>query len=551
MSQPAYIYARFSSIEQAKGHSLERQLQGARLMVERNGWLHSPDREMVDEGRSAFHGINRAEGSALFDFEEKARDGHFQNGAVLVVESLDRLTRQGHEETFDLVRLLTRNGVTIATFQDGQIYEAGQRLDLASIITVIVKGELSREEIEKRQKRILAVWEKKIQTIQDGDRKAVTSMVPAWIDVDPDTKVMSINPYRGKLLNQIYDWYIEGRGMVWIVKELNRRNEPTWTMKNNVVAKGWNSSSLHKMLTFRAVLGEYEPKARLRGQNIGESKGIVIPDYYPQAIDTHKFNQAQAVRAGRQRTGGKSTNTQNNLFVGMMRCGHCGGPAYHQINTWKGQRRKNKKRNGDPVVYESHTNLSYIRCNNWRRSHQCDNSVSIRYETLEQAVLDYFFSDAIETIIKPDAREASMKAEIAEAERQIALKKSRLENAIEALTETPLKALAQKAVEMESEIEEMERDVAQRTNELGVLVGHGLPSDNLKIIRSIQADLNSEDSETQYIARSKTHTAFKNVIDKITIWKDGEIAIWFKNDEVLMFDKDGYRSGGTDSYYAD
>lgn len=551
MTQPAYIYARFSSIEQAKGHSLERQLTGARSLIERNGWLYSPEREMVDEGRSAFHGTNRAEGSALFDFEQKVREGHFANGAVLVVESLDRLTRQGHEETYDLLRLFTRNGVTVATFQDGQIYQTGQRLDLASIITVIVKGELSREEIEKRQQRILAVWDKKIQTIQDGDRKAVTSMVPAWLAVDPDTKLMSIDPYRGALLNQIYDWYIEGRGMVWIVKELNRRDEPTWSMKNNRVSKGWNSSSLHKMLTFRAVLGEYEPKARLRGQQVGESKGFVIPDYYPQAISTHKFNQAQAVRAGRQRTGGKSTNTQNNLFVGMMRCGHCDGPAYHQINTWIGQRKKNKKRNGEPVIYDSHTNLSYIRCNNWRRSHQCKNNVSIRYETLERAVLDYFFSDAIETIIKPDAREALMKEEIADVQRQIALKQSKLENAVEALTETPLKALAQKAADLEVEIEKMLDDVGQRTNELEVLIGQGLPADNLHIIRSIQEDLNSEDSEAQYIARVKTHTAFKNLIEKITIWHDGNTALWFKNGDVLEFDKAGYRSGGTDSYYAD
>lgn len=84
MSQPAWIYARFSTVEQAKGHSLERQLKGARALIKAKGWLHSPERELIDEGRSAFHGANREVGAALYDFEMKAREGHFANGAVLV-----------------------------------------------------------------------------------------------------------------------------------------------------------------------------------------------------------------------------------------------------------------------------------------------------------------------------------------------------------------------------------------------------------------------------------------------------------------------------------
>ena len=128
MTLPAWIYARFSSMEQAKGHSLERQLKAGRALIERMGWLHSYEREIVDEGLSAFHGGNRAAGSALFAFEQKVHDGHFANGAVLVAETLDRLTRQGHEETVDLLRLLTTRGVTVATTQDGQLHGRRQRL---------------------------------------------------------------------------------------------------------------------------------------------------------------------------------------------------------------------------------------------------------------------------------------------------------------------------------------------------------------------------------------------------------------------------------------
>ena len=466
MTQPAWIYARFSSLEQAKGHSLERQLKGAKAFIDAQGWIHSADRQMVDEGRSAYHGSNRAEGAALYDFENKARDGHFANGAVLVVESLDRLTRQGHEETVDLMRLLARNGVTVATFQDGQIYEAGQRLDLASIITIItiiVKAELNHDEIEKRQSRNLAAWGKKIEKIQDGDRKAITAMVPAWLTVNPETRTIEPHPYRVELLNQIFDWYVEGCGMVWIERELNRRREPTWTMKNNHVGNGWNTSSLHKILKWRAVLGEFEPKARLRGEKAGTSKGIVIPDYYPQVVTADKFNAAQAVRAGRQRTGGKTQHTHNNLFLGMVSCGHCGGPAYHQISSWVGQKKMARKRNGDATRYEVRKNLSYLRCNNWRRNHICDNRAAIRYEVLEKAVLAYFGNDAVETILQPDGREQKARTAIAEQERIIGLKRVQLKNAVDLLTDTPLKALAAKVTELEAEIERHEADLRAQT----------------------------------------------------------------------------------------
>ena len=57
-------------------------------MIEAKGWLYSPAREIVDEGCSAVHDANCEAGAALYDFEIKACERHFANGAVLVVESV-------------------------------------------------------------------------------------------------------------------------------------------------------------------------------------------------------------------------------------------------------------------------------------------------------------------------------------------------------------------------------------------------------------------------------------------------------------------------------
>ena len=114
----AWIYARFSSDKQAEGYSLERQFSQGRAYVERMGWTCTADQEIKDEGKSAFDGGNRLEGSALHEFERRARAGHFKHGVVLCVENIDRLSRQGAKASAQLIWMLagfsnSRTGISL------------------------------------------------------------------------------------------------------------------------------------------------------------------------------------------------------------------------------------------------------------------------------------------------------------------------------------------------------------------------------------------------------------------------------------------------------
>jgi DNA invertase Pin-like site-specific DNA recombinase len=62
-AKPAYLYARFSSLNQKEGSSIERQLTYGRTFIDKHGWRLVD--ELRDEGKSAFKGANREEGSAL------------------------------------------------------------------------------------------------------------------------------------------------------------------------------------------------------------------------------------------------------------------------------------------------------------------------------------------------------------------------------------------------------------------------------------------------------------------------------------------------------
>lgn len=112
MTLLATCYARFSSQEQSSGNSLERQFKLTTEFATSRNWDVSPDRCISDEGRSAFDGTNRAEGSALFRFEQQAEQGLYRNGHALVVEHLDRVSRQGFQEVYDFLNKLTSRGVS-------------------------------------------------------------------------------------------------------------------------------------------------------------------------------------------------------------------------------------------------------------------------------------------------------------------------------------------------------------------------------------------------------------------------------------------------------
>jgi len=91
MQKKAYSYIRFSTPEQIKGDSLRRQLDGSRQWAEDNDY--ELDTSMRDLGISAYSGANRTEG-ALKKFIDLIQQGQINEGSVLILESLDRLSRE-------------------------------------------------------------------------------------------------------------------------------------------------------------------------------------------------------------------------------------------------------------------------------------------------------------------------------------------------------------------------------------------------------------------------------------------------------------------------
>ena len=433
MTLPATIYARFSSLEQAKGISLERQFELADRLAQQHGW--DVTSRISDQGKSAFSGANRQPGGALCAFEQQVAEGLYRNGHVLIVERIDRLSRQGWQEVLPLISMLTENGVTVAISDGGRIYPAYERVPMASVIEAVLKSELAFEESANKSRHSRINWEKRIQRAEEGSRSALSTQSLGWIAVNKKTREMSLIEDRAKLLNEIFDLTIEGFGTPAIAKRFNGRGEPVWKKGRRVSKNGWTVGTLTKILTNRAVMGEYHPMRRARSMALAEMKGIVVMDFYPQAIDPHKFAQAQKARASRKNTSGAWQISHNNLFSGIAKCAHCSGPMRFQLTARKGVARKGTNGSRQPYVHYPANDTSYLTCQNafnkvWdheRGALLCTNRSRVRYEHIEPSILDMILHHALhDATVENKATANRLKIAIADAERLISDKTARL-----------------------------------------------------------------------------------------------------------------------------
>src|SRR5262245_16825792 len=109
----AFSYLRFSSPRQADGDSIRRQNQN------RGNWLSDhPDVKLdtslvlEDRGRSAFRRTNW-DTYALAQFVAYIKAGRIEPGSYLLVENLDRLSREDAGRATELFLSIVNDGVVI------------------------------------------------------------------------------------------------------------------------------------------------------------------------------------------------------------------------------------------------------------------------------------------------------------------------------------------------------------------------------------------------------------------------------------------------------
>lgn len=328
----AYSYIRFSTPEQLKGDSLRRQLEAGEKYAKEHGLILDTDLSMQDLGLSAYHGVHKTKGK-LGQFLKLVEEGKIEKGSVLIVENLDRLSRENVLDALNQFTGIIKAGISIVTLQDGQKYDV-KSIDgnWAQLIISITYMARANEESKAKSKRLKAVWVNKRKAVKTDKKVVICTNLPYWLKRVDDKFVLI--PEVCKAIETIYRMKAAGKSSHRIEKEINQMDDvwkPPISKRNE--SGGWNKSYINRLLqNNRTLIGEVQPHKLVDGKMVPTDEPVT--GYYPTVIDEALFYRVQRIikeNSQLSSNGGGNITTGANLFVGIVKCGLCGG-VMHFIN---------------------------------------------------------------------------------------------------------------------------------------------------------------------------------------------------------------------------
>jgi DNA invertase Pin-like site-specific DNA recombinase len=384
----AISYKRFSTRKQASGDTERRQTDLAEHYCRRHD-LQLLD-TYLDAGLSGFTGANLGDNGALRGLLHAARNGKFPTGTRLIVESLDRLSRQEITTAVRLFLDILDTGLVIVTLIDGEQVFTKERVDsdLTALIIAIVY--LSRANNESQVKR-----ERARQSQQAARKKArenltpITAECPRWLTLVKRRGVRRfvVNDDRARVVTRIFEMAAGGSGQVLISRYLNEHNVATFSGKPR-----WRPSIVSHLLASQAVLGRFHPRLSTveggRRRRVPDPEGP-IENYFPAIVSEALFERARHGTNSRFIQWGRRDNpAYGNLIARLGRCAVCGGSLYHtkSARVW-----------------------SYLRCSN-AHDKDCSNRFGFPYARLEAVLLALDGLMALVSRLKPDRCGAAQEA---------------------------------------------------------------------------------------------------------------------------------------------
>lgn len=307
-----YSYLRFSTKEQRHGRSTARQTKLAKDWAEAHGYTLSDTRAFADVGVSAFKGRNATEGN-LRRFVAAIESGAVEPGSILIVESLDRLSRQDVNLAVELLLSIINRGVIVVTLSDGAIYRAGVQSQamFAQLLMSVAIFLRANDESTMKSKRKADVWSAYRQAAARGEYHG--GKVPLWIEVVG--KGYRVIESKAQVVRDIFrDYAHNGYGLARLSAKHKVPPATVGYWLDNPVVVG--------------TLTVVEAGAEVR-----------IPNHYPAIVDQRTYDLAQQRRAERYvirrpaRTDAYVNLVQGLLFdpagLSMIAAQHNGGTRNH------------------------------------------------------------------------------------------------------------------------------------------------------------------------------------------------------------------------------
>jgi DNA invertase Pin-like site-specific DNA recombinase len=492
-----YSYLRFSDPRQAAGSSADRQAEYAQRWAAERGLVLDESLSMADHGLSAYHQRHVKVG-ALGVFLRAVEDGRIEDGSVLIVEGLDRLSRAEPLQAQAQLTQIIHAGITVVTAADGQEYSRDAiRANPYKLIHSLVVMIRAYEESDTKSKRVRAAIRRQCEGWVAGTFRGVirNGRDPQWLRRDGDGWAMIEE--RAAAVRYAVQRFIDGLGAVTIMREMAAAGM-AMTDSGKL-----NGNTLYRTLRNRVLIGERE-------FDIG-GEVYRLDGYYPQLLSAAEFDALQL--AVDRRHGKRGVGEIPSILTGMgiAQCGYCGAAIVSQ-NLMR------RKRQADGRPWPGHRRLI---CTSNSSGHGCPVPGTMQAAPVERALMLYC-SDAMrmDALFNGGDHGRAIRAELAGARKRLAACEAKLKRLAGALAEddgaAPITVLRQmRQLEAETELEKKSIDGLER--ELSGIRPAATPDLAEKWMGLIDG-VEDLDTDSRMQARELTRASFS----RITIWHAGK-----------------------------
>ncbi|MFD1194028.1 recombinase family protein [Seohaeicola saemankumensis] len=277
----AFSYVRFSSEKQRQGASLERQTEAAQRWADENGYVLDKSLNLNDEAVSAFRGDNTTVGK-LATFKALTEQRLIPQGSVLIVENLDRISRQSHRKAARVLEDILEAGVDVVTLQDGKRYTL-KDLDedpLTSIMIILTFSRAHEESLTK-SKRVKDGWQRNLAKVKEGKRLR-SRAIPSWlklvggVNAPLDNGHFEIIHEKAEVMRELFQRFADGETVWSIAKGFRDRDIKTPR------GKTYASGNIYRLVSSKAPYGILEI-----GKGTKNDRTVIdqIEGYFPRIVD--------------------------------------------------------------------------------------------------------------------------------------------------------------------------------------------------------------------------------------------------------------------------
>jgi DNA invertase Pin-like site-specific DNA recombinase len=329
----AYSYKRFSTPAQEHGDSLRRQTKMAQDWADRMGVPLDTELNLTDRGVSAYTGANKDVGN-LGAFLRAVEDGTVPKGSWLLVENLDRLSREPAFDASYTMQGIIRQGVTVVDLSDGlgreyNVETLRSSEGLMHLMAMLLSFARGNQESAEKGRRVGEAYANK-RAVFASDQKLsrpYTHKLPAWIRWSDEASAYELIEERAALLRWMFEMADEGLGVHSIAAHLNETKVDTWGA-GKWKAKYWHRSYIRKLLSNKAAIGIFVPHRveKVDGRRTKKrTPQEPIAHRFPAAVDRELFERVNARLSSTEPRGRNAKAPVRSIFAGIMKCQHCDG----------------------------------------------------------------------------------------------------------------------------------------------------------------------------------------------------------------------------------